>query len=119
MPSIAPVHLSGSTSGRPIKVAATAIGTGTTIHAAIAGATAFDSITLYATNTNSAAKTLTIGWGGTTDPDDLVLKTVTIPALSGPIPIVTGLRLNGGLTVKAAAETADLILITGTVDRYQ
>jgi hypothetical protein len=111
--------LSGSTSGRPIKVAATAIASGTTIHTAVAGATAFDEITLYVTNTDAAAVTLTLGWGGTTDPDDLVCKTVSIPAASGPIPLVSRLRLNGGLIVKAAGSSANLLLITGTVDRIE
>lgn len=111
--------LSGSTSGRPIKVAATAIGSGTTIHTAVAGATAFDEITLYVTNTDASAVTLTIGFGGTTDPDDLVCKAVSIPANSGPIPIVTRLRLNGGLLVRAAGSSANLLLITGTVDRIE
>lgn len=110
--------LSGSTNGRPIKVAATSIGSGTTIHTATTDTGAkFDEITLFATNTDASDRTLTIGWGGTTDPDDLILKTVTIPALSGPIPIITGLRLNNGLIVKAAASSANLILITGSYNR--
>ncbi len=109
--------LSGSTNGRPILVAATAIGTGTTIHTAGTGTTGFDEITLFVTNTDTSDRTLTIGWGGTTDPNDLVLKTVTIPALSGPIPIITGMRLNNGLIVKAAASSANLLLITGGYNR--
>lgn len=112
-----PLLLSGSTSGRPIKVAATAIGSGTTVHTAVAGAEDFDEITLYVTNTSAAAADLTVGWGGTTDPDDLVMKTVAVPAQMGPIPIVTRQRLNGGLVVKAAGSVANVLLITGQVDR--
>jgi hypothetical protein len=118
MPSIAPVHLSGSTSGAPVVVAATSIGSGTTIHTAVSGSTSFDSITLVVTNTDTAVRTLTLGWGGTTDPDSLIYKGVSIPASSGAIPIVTGLRLNGGLIVKAASDSASKLLIDGTVDRY-
>jgi hypothetical protein len=117
--TFSPMLLSGSTSGRPIKVAATAIGSGTTIHTAVSGATGFDEITLYVTNTDTAARTLTLGWGGTTDPDDLVSKAVSVPASSGPIPVVTRLRLNGGLVVRAAADSANLLHITGSVDRIQ
>ena len=109
--------LSGSTNGRPIKVAATSIGSGTTIHTATASTTGFDDITLFVTNTHTADLALTIGWGGTTDPDDLILKTVSIPALSGPIPIITGLRLNNTLIVKAAAGTTNLLLISGSYNR--
>lgn len=118
MPSIAPVHLSGGSTGDPIKVAATAIGSGTTIHTGVSGTTSFDSVTLYVTNTDTSARTLTIGWGGTTDPDHLIMKAVSIPASSGPIPIITGLRVNGGNVIVAAADTANVLLITGTVDRY-
>lgn len=119
MATFSALLLSGSTSGRPIKVAATAIASGTTIHTAVAGSTAFDEITLYVTNTDTVTHTLTLGFGGTTDPDDLVMKAVSIPASAGPIPIVTRLRLNGGLIVKAAADAANLLLITGQVDRIQ
>jgi hypothetical protein len=112
--------LSGSTNGRPIKVAATSIGSGTTVHTATTETAAdkFDEITLYATNTDTSDRPLTVGWGGTTDPDDLVLKAVTIPASSGPVAVVTGLRLNNGLVVRAACTTtANVILITGVVIR--
>lgn len=119
MSTFTPRLLSGSTSGRPIKVAATAIGSGTTIHTAVSGSEDFDEITIYATNTDASAVSLTIGWGGTTDPDDLICKSVSIPAQTGPVPIITRLRLNGGLVVKAAASSANLIVITGQVDRIE
>jgi hypothetical protein len=110
------VLLSGSTSGKPIKVAATSIGSGTTVHTAVAGATAFDEIYLWVTNTDTVAHTLTLSWGDTTDPDGLVMKAVSIPASSGPIPVVTGMVLNGGLVVKAAADSANKLLLTGFVN---
>ncbi len=110
--------LSGSTNGRPIKVAATSIGSGTTIHTATTDTgNKFDEITLFVTNTDTVDRTLTIGWGGVTDPDDLVCKTVTIPALSGPIPIIVGLRLNNTLIVKAAGSVTNVLLITGSFNR--
>jgi hypothetical protein len=117
MATYSKLKLSGSTSGKPIKVAATAIGSGTTIHTAVSGSTDYDEITLFVTNTSGAAVTITLGWGGTTDPDDLVSKAVSVPANSGPIPIVVGLLLNGGLIVRAAAGTADVLLISGYVNR--
>lgn len=109
--------LSGSTNGRAIKVAATSIGSGTTIHTATSSTTGFDELTLFVTNTDTAARTLTIGFGGTTDPDDLICKAVSIPASSGPIPVVTGLRINNSLVVKAAADSANLLLISGVYNR--
>ena len=62
--TITPVHLSGSTDGNPIKVAATAIGSGTTIHTAVSGTTSFDEVTLFVTNTDTSDRTLTVGWAG-------------------------------------------------------
>src|SRR5512139_1683053 len=69
--------LSGSTDGRGIKVVATA-SAGTTIHTAVAGTTAgtFDEIWLYAYNSDSVARLLTIEFGGTTAPDDNIKVTL-------------------------------------------
>lgn len=119
MAQYTPLTPTGSTNGRPVKVAATSIGSGTTFHTAISGNDAWDEITVNATNTDTVPRSLTIGWGGTTDPDDLICKTVVLPALSGPINITDGLRLNGGLIVKAAASVANVVLLTGNVNRYQ
>jgi hypothetical protein len=108
--------LSGSTSGQPIKVAATAIGSGTTIHAA--HATAVDYVSLWATNTTTAEVALTIGWGGTTDPDHLICDAVLIPINSKPVLVIDRIPLTGGLIVKASAGTANVILIDGDYIRY-
>lgn len=112
------VLLSGSTSGRPVPVAATAT-PGTLLHTAIAGATSFDEIYLWAANVTTAAATLTIEFGGVTNPGDHLVKTITLPANSPPIPIATGQVLNGGLAVRAFSGTASAINITGYVNRIQ
>lgn len=108
--------LSGSTDGKSIKIAATAT-PGTTIHTAIAGVTGSDEIYLYVTNTDTAAIDLTIEWGGTTDPDNLICKTVSIPAKSGPTNVIPGLPLRNGMVVKAFASVANKLLLTGYVNR--
>ena len=107
--------LSGSTNGRGIKVAATAIGSGTTIHTAVSGTASIDNVTLYAVNSDTQSRKLTLGWGGTTDPDDLI--EVTIPAESGLVPVALKLPLQNGLVVVAAAASANLIVIFGYVDK--
>lgn len=112
------ILLSGSTSGRPIKVAATAT-PGTAVHTAIAGAVSYDEVYLWATNTDSSTRTITVEFGGTTDPDDLIVKSYSIPANSPPIPIVTGQVLNGGVLVKAFASSANVVLVTGFANRIQ
>lgn len=110
------ILLSGSTSGRPIPVAATATA-GTLLHTAVSGSAAFDEVYLWASNVTGSAATLTIEWGGVTDPGDHSVKAVSIPANSPPIPIMTGQVINGGLAVRAFSGTASAINITGYVNR--
>lgn len=116
MASYARVLLSGSTSGRNIPVAATATA-GTLIHTAVSGSSAFDEVYLWAANVTAAAATLTIEWGGVTDPGDHMVKSFSIPANSPPIPVATGQVLNGGLVVRAFGGTASAINISGFVNR--
>ena len=110
--------LSGSTGGRLIKVAATAT-TGTTIHATGTSSSIIDEIWLYAVNSSASNVKLTIEFGGTSAPDDLIELTVT--AESGLVLVVPGLVLAGtgsaARTVTAFAATANVISIGGYVNR--
>ena len=60
--------LSGSTNGKAIKVSATAT-PGTTIHTAVSGTSSLDEVWLWAQNTDTTDRKLTVEWGGTTSPD--------------------------------------------------
>ena len=109
--------LSGSTDGRAIKVAATA-SAGTTIHTGSATAATLDEVWLYAMNTDTTARKLTIEWGGTTAPDDLI--EVTIGPEQGLVLIAPGLIIKGNATpllVRAFAATANVVTIHGYVNR--
>ena len=106
------VVLSGSTSGKQIKVAATATA-GTTIHTA--HATSLDEIWLWAVNSSTTAVKLTVEWGEATAPDGNI--EVTIPGESGYLMVVPGLILTGSLVVKAFAGTANVLLVNGYVNR--
>ena len=108
------VGLSGSTNGRPIAVAATSIGSGTTIHTAVAGTTSWDEIWLFASNITSSSVVITIGWGGTSNSD---LTLISIPPYEGKFLVVAGEILQNSLIVKAAAATANVINISGFVNR--
>ena len=110
--------LSGSTSGLPIPVAATAT-PGTLVHTAIAGATSFDEVYIWASNVSALPVALTLEWGGVTDPGSHLVKAYTIAANSRPEPIAVGQCLNGGLVVRAFAATAGAINLTGFVNRIQ
>jgi len=117
MATFSKIALSGSTDGRMIKVAATATA-GTTIHTGSTTATTFDEVWLYAVNSSTSAVKLTIEYGGTTSPDDLIEYTVA--AESGLYLIVPGLVIKGNATalvVRAFAGTANVINIAGYVNR--
>lgn len=108
--------LSGSTNGKSVKVAATAT-PGTTIHTAITGATGWDEIYVWITNTSASAVLLTIEFGGTTDPDNLIVKQLSIPPNSPPIPVLTGQMLQNALVVGMFASVANVLLASGYVNR--
>ncbi len=110
------VSLSGATTDLPIVVAATAV-SGTLIHTAISGTVNYDEIYLWANNTSTAPATLNIQWGGATDPDHTVVNDYSIPSNSPLIPIVPGLIMRGGLVIRAWSGTANVINITGYVNR--
>lgn len=110
--------LSGSTAGRGIKVAASST-PGTLIHTALSNIAAneWDEIWVRAVNTSGSPVKLTIEWGGTTAPDDLV--EVTIPAEDGFTEVIPGHVLNNAQEVRAFAATADVIVLHGFVHRYE
>jgi len=114
MATFTKVLLSGSTNGKAIKVVATA-STGTTIHTCPAGTSSLDEIWLYAVNSSSTAVKLTIEWGQTTAPDGNI--ELTIPAESGLVLVVPGLLLQNSLVITAFADTGNVVLIHGYVNR--
>ena len=107
--------LSASTDGRGIKVVATA-STGTTIHTALLGTTlgSFDEVWLWAYNSDTVDRLLTIEFGGTTAPDDNVK--VTIPTQSGLQLVIPGLILQNSKVVTAFAAAANVVTIQGFVN---
>ena len=115
MAIIAPILLSGSTSGRQIKTVAVAT-PGTLLHTCVAGTTSFDEIWLYAENTSATTATLTVELGGVTAPDDQII--VQIPPNIGPVNVLAGIRLNGAVVVRAFASVASVINMHGNVNRY-
>lgn len=115
MATFSRILLSGSTSGRPIAVAATAT-PGTLLHTAVSGATSFDEVWLWVNNRTATAATITLEWGGTGNSDQN-LQAYSIDGNSQMIPIATGLVLNGGLVIRAFSGTASALNVTGYVNR--
>lgn len=107
--------LSGSTDGRGVKVVATS-SSGTTIHTAVSGTTAgtYDEVWLYAYNSDTVDRLLTIQYGGTSTPDDDIK--VTIPSQVGLVLVVPGLILQNASVVRAYAAAANVVIIYGFVN---
>lgn len=110
--------LSGSSDGRGITVAASG-SPGTLVHTALSSVAAneWDEIFIQAVNTSDAAVKLTVEWGGTSSPDDLI--EVTIPAESGFTEVIPGHVLQNGALVRAFAAQANAVVLHGYVNRYQ
>ena len=85
------------------------------IHTAVSGTTDYDLVTLFASNTDSVDRELFVGWGGTTDPDNLIRQTV--PARAGLVLIVADLPIQNGAAVVAAASAANVVVVYGYVNR--
>ncbi len=110
--SITKLKLSGSTDGRMVKVAATATA-GTTIHTA--HSTSLDEVWLWAVNSDTTARKLTIEFGGTTSPDDLI--ELTVAPESGLTLICPGLIVTNSVVVRAFCATANVVNVVGFVNR--
>ena len=113
MATFSKVKLSGSTDGKAIKVVQTATA-GTTIHTA--HATALDEIWLYAHNSSAATVKLTLEFGGVAAPDDHIEINLSAEG-AGLVLVSPGLLLTNSLVIKAFAGTANVITLTGYVNR--
>lgn len=109
---------SGSTSGKPIPIAATAT-PGTLLHTCVAGDNAFDEVYLWVSNITNTAASLTVEWGGVTDPGSHLVKGYMVAANSLLVPIATGLRMNGGMVIRAFSGTASALNAVLNVNRIQ
>jgi len=107
--------LSGSTNGKAIKVAATATA-GTTIHTAVSGTSSLDEIWLYAHNSSASTVKLTLEWGEATAPDGNIEINIGAEG-TGLVLVSPGILLQNSLVVKAFAATANVVTLTGYVNR--
>ena len=106
--------LSGSTSGKQIKIVATS-STGTTIHTATSSTDSFvwDEIWIWASNNDTVVRTFTLEWGGTASPDDL--STISI-APGERVLVANGRILHNSLVVTGFASAANVICVDGFVN---
>lgn len=115
------IPFSASTQGQGVKLAATAT-PGTLIHTTGTGlfTTVFDKVFLWAYNSDTVDRVLTIEFGGATAPDQNI--TMTVPFKQGLIYVVPGLILAGSgsvaLTVKGFVTAgANVVVVSGYILR--
>jgi hypothetical protein len=114
MPTYTKKSLTGSTNGQQIKVAATTNAGANTVHTAVAGTTSFDEIYLYAYNDDGVNHLLTLLWGGTAEPDNVIR--IVVPSKGGRLLICDGMLLQNGLAIKAYADAANVVVLDGFVN---
>jgi hypothetical protein len=111
--------LSGSDGGRPIKLTGTNTNASVLIHTTGTSNTVIDEVWLYVNNRDSVTRTAHIQFGGTTEPDDVI--SVGIEANAGLYIATAGLPLTGtgsaGRTINAYASAANVVSVTGYVNR--
>jgi len=112
MATITKEKLSGSTNGRGIKVVQTE-SAGDTIHTAVANATDWDEVWIYASNTHTGSVTLTLEWGNAAVDDNI--KVVINP--SETVLVAPGLLIQNSLVVKAFASVTEKVNLFGYVNR--
>ena len=115
MTTFSKLVLSGSTNGLPIPVAGTAIGAQTTLHTS--HATDLDEVWLWVTNTDSAARTITITCGGNVDPTNLVIDALSLPAGQSMLLIIPGVSTTNSKVWAAFASVASVVNVMGFVNR--
>jgi hypothetical protein len=116
MPTYTKKILSGSTDGRPVLVVATA-SAGTVVHTGSSTSATLEEVWLYASNSTTVQRTLTIQWGGTTSPNDSI--TLFLPPQSGLTLVAPGLIIKGNATplvIRAFADSANQVSIVGYVN---
>jgi len=111
-------NLSGSPTGVGIKVTSTS--SAVTVHThnektdpSYPGVKSmFDEVHLWALNSHSSSVTVTLRWGGSTDPDNLLPVAVQSGSF---LKVVAGMHIAGDLTVSSVASVADKIVLYGYV----
>lgn len=111
MPATYPVIPSGSTNGRLIQLA----GTSTTLHDSTSSTSHIDEVFIWVCNTDTTARKVTIEVEGTAAAN---LIEETIPAESGLVLVVPGIRVNNTTDIDGKCETASVCNALVLVNRH-
>ena len=117
MATFTKAKLSGSTDGQGVSIVATAA-TGTVIHTSATGTgdDRHDEIFLWGVNTATAARVLTLEWGGTAAGNQI---RQTLASRDGLQPLAPGLILQNARVVRGFATAANVIVVYGYVNKIR
>ncbi len=107
-----PVPSSVSTDGEPVLIVATS-STGTTLHTAVSGATQWDSVTIWLSNTQNTISSVTLEWGGTAARHQIEID---LPPKSVVL-VAAGWRIRGGKVITAFSDVTNTVQAIINVDR--
>ena len=111
------IGLSGSTNGAAISVNTTSAFSPMTVHTAVSGTTNWDDVWIWAANTDTISRTLSIYFGAHSSIGDMLIGNYDIPPGGLPILVCPGLFLQNGRVIEAYASSANKINLTGYVNR--
>lgn len=114
MPQYSKEVFSESVSGRMVEIVLAAT-PGSLVHTTLTSATILDEIWLYATNTNTTSRELTVEWGNTDVKQSQV--TVTLEAKAGHVLIIPGMILGSAQNVRAFLDVASGVNMAGWINR--
>ena len=114
MATITKFHLSNSTNGRPILVAASTSGSATQVHTASASGF-LDEVYLYAHNGGANSLTMSLNVGGQSEPQDLVR--VVLNPYQGRYLMLDGKLVSSSSVIYAYASLANSASVDGFVNR--
>lgn len=76
-----------------------------------------DEVYLFLTNNSDSPVKVTVEWGSTTATTGALVSGYTLPPRSLPIPIATGQRTQNGNVLAVFADTTNVVVATGWVNR--
>jgi len=115
MATYSKLFLSGSSAGKQILIAATTSASATQIHTAVAGSSSMDEVWLYAYNDSTGSSVLSLLWGGTVEPNDVVR--ISMLPRAGRNLIADGKLLANSNVISAYSDVANVIAIDGFINR--
>ncbi len=111
------IGFSAATNGATMTVNTTSAFSPMTVHTAVSGTTNWDDVWIWAANTDTVSRTISLYFGAHSSIGDQVVGSYDLPPGGAPVLICPGLFLQNSGVVEAYASIANKINLTGYVNR--